>query len=230
MPLAVLWLAMLPAAAAAQTVTTTFRGSVVSVEPATRAAIGGTAAVDLTSHLAVGLDADYFGISDWARTVSVAGTLAVALARDGWASPMVPYLIGGAGYHRQEFELGSTTILGPIDAVPPGTRFCPAPGRGPMAPGDTRFGPGECASGDLPRWGVNDLPAFYARRLGVLMVPDDQVWPERVFEDLAYTVGGGVRFRAGRVVLGPEVRLWIATHDGHTRPSALFGGTVGYRF
>jgi hypothetical protein len=216
--------------AGAQGVTVSFRANIVSAQPTTSGSIGGSFVYEATRHVAVAVDADYISVSDWAETFSLTGSVMVAPGHDGWSGDVVPYVLGGVGYHRFSVDLGSPRLLGPIGpGVPVGDRFCAGRGMG--------FGPGAGSSvggmctGAQQTWGVGDLPEFYARRLGDLVVPASRRWPTRVFGDPAITAGGGIRIAVSdKVIVAPEARLWIVVANGHARTSGLFGATVGYRF
>lgn len=230
--LAAVLLATASLAQAQQPLTVSFRASVVTSQPETRGAVGASLTFRVNRHVAVGGDADYQSLAAWYRTFVVTGTVHVAPFGDGWDEAVVPYFFGGAGYHRLQVELADERLLGSIDAsVAPGEQYCPSRGRGPGA--GTRLGPdeGPCATGTLPGWGVGDLPEFYGRRLGVLVVPSSRRWPEREFGDLVYTLGAGARIHSsGRLVISPEARLWLVVADGRVRSSGLFGVTVGFQF
>ena len=73
---------------------------------------------------------------------------------------------------------------------------------------------------------ADDLPDFYARRLG----PGDQSG-DRHFSDPVVALGAGLRIGGqGPWFLQPEARVWVAVADGRTSTSGLFGIAVGYRF
>jgi hypothetical protein len=87
------------------------------------------------------------------------------------------------------------------------------------------------ADPQMGRWGVGDLPEFYAARLGPLVVPASRRWDDRTFNDPAMVVGGGVRIAASeRMFVQPEARIWIVAAGGRTRTSGLFGISAGFRF
>jgi len=216
--------------AGAQTMTVSFRASVVSARPTTTGSVGASFAYEATRHVAFAADADYFRISDWANTFSLTGSVMVAPGHDGWSADVVPYVLGGVGYHRLSADLGSPRLLGPIGPqVAVGSQYCAGGGMG-MGPGMGSPIGGTCGAGQQT-WGVGDLPEFYARRLGTLVVPADRRWPTRVFNDPAITAGGGVRIAlTPAFVVAPEARVWIVMANGHAHTSGLFGATVGYRF
>jgi len=224
-------LATAGSAEAQQPLTVSFRASVVTSQPETRAAIGASVTLRLSRHLALGGDVDYHALADWHRTIVATGALYVAPFGDGWDESVAPYFFGGAGYHRLTVDLADARLLGSIDAsVATGDEFCPARGRG-RGNGIRLDDDGPCSTGARTVWGAGDLPDFFARRLGVLTVPASRRWPEREFGDLVYTLGGGARIHSGaRLVIAPEARLWLVVADGHVRSSGVFGVTVGFQF
>ena len=219
------------AVANAQGTTISVRGMIVSADPATRGAVGAGATVELSRRVAVATEIDYFTISDWASTLTSTAILAVAFGADGWEQRAVPYVFGGGGVQRARISLGSSRVFGTIpDAIDTGAQFCAARGTGPGSAPIVAIAPG-CESGASAGWGIGDLPEFYGRRLEIVFVPGDRVWPDKVFFDPVMTAGGGVRMQAGENwVIGPEARIWIVFAEGQRRVSGLFGATLGYRF
>jgi hypothetical protein len=223
-------LAAWPATVRAQ-VSVAFRASVVPSQPEIQAALGATVTFEVTPRVALAGDIDYYNHASWATTTAVTGSVSVAVGPGGWSASAVPYVFAGGGYHRLSVDLASSHVLGPIGSqVRAGDVFCPAPGMGMgMGPGP---GPAACGSGSPAGvWGFNELPDFYARRLGPLVVPATGVWPSHAWNDAALTAGGGIRLlSAGGVVVQPEVRIWVVMAGGHARTSGLLGASIGYRF
>jgi hypothetical protein len=157
----------------------------------------------------------------------------VAVGPFGWTDTFVPFVVGGAGVHRANIDLFDRRLLGPIDeSFMPGDAFCPGRGTGPGAGPGSGFGDGSCLGGAAARsWGVGDLPEYYARRLGALVVPADRRWPTRSFTDPAVTAGGGFHVHVGEhLVLQPEARVWITIAEGDTRTAGVFSVLAGYGF
>jgi hypothetical protein len=135
--------------------------------------------------------------------------------------------------HRASIDLADARLLGAIGSgVGAGRTYCPDRGTG-VGPGPAAgFGNGPCLPGAaVERWGVGDLPDFYASRLGPLVVPGDRRWADRTFTDPVWTAGVGLHLHAGRhLVLQPEARVWVITANGHRRSAGAFGIAVGYGF
>jgi hypothetical protein len=208
------------------------RASLLAARPAPSAALGGGVSRDLTDRLAVEGDLVYFTRGRWATAWTGTGALRIALGPFGWTDPAVPFVVAGGGVQRATIDLADPRLLGPIaSSWTPGAVFCPDRGMGPGVGPGTGFGDGPCTADALGHWGVGELPDFYARRLGPLVVPADREWPDRSFVDPAVTFGGGLHLHVGRhLVLQPEVRVWTVIADGRTRTSALLGVTAGYGF
>jgi len=224
-----------PAGADAQPanpLTAAVRANVAPSEAGTSAMVGASLTYALTERLAVEAEAVYFSTSHLASTWGLALDALVAVGRDGWSGHAVPYAVAGIGFERATIRLSGSRLLGAIPpGVSPGSRFGPT--SGPAGPRHGGAGPlpGCPAEPGVPPWGVGDLPDFYARRLGVLVVPEDGRWPTRRFTDPVVTLGGGVRVGGtGGLFLQPEARLWLALSGDDADATGLFGLTVGYRF
>jgi hypothetical protein len=185
-----------PAAAQSESGTTALvRASLLAARPAPSAALGGGLSRDLTERLAVEGEILYFTRGRWATALTATGGVRVAVGPFGWSDTAVPFVTGGVGVQRATVSLADPRLLGPIaQAWQPGDVFCPDPGSGPgPGPGSGfgfGFGEGPCATSPTGHWGVGELPEFYARRLGALVVPADREWPDRAFVDPALTFGG----------------------------------------
>ncbi|MEZ5320223.1 MAG: hypothetical protein R2752_22665 [Vicinamibacterales bacterium] len=228
-----------PSIAAAQSshpVSAAFRAGIVPSDAGTSAAVGGLVMLELSDRVAIEGEATYVTQARWSSTVTLGASALVAVSGH-WSDAVVPFVGGGLAYHRATVTLADPRLLGAIPAgVQAGDRFCAGPGGGGplgMGPGSGMgVGGNACVAGaGLGLWGAGDLPDFYARRLGVLVVPGDRRWPDRTFGDPAITASFGVRFNTdGRFFVQPEARLWIVLADGRSRTSGLFGATAGYRF
>jgi hypothetical protein len=226
-------LAVWPAAVRAQTVSVAFRANVVPSQPELQVALGATVTLEMTRRLAVTGDLDYYNHASWATTIAATGAVSFAVGAGGWSAAAVPYVFAGGGYHRLSADLGSSHVLGPVGSqAQAGQVFCPAPGKGPAEGPGPGFGQGPCATGPgVGSWGVNELPDFYARRLGALVVPANREWPSHTWNDPVATAGAGVRLvSAGGFLVQPEARVWIVVAGGRTRTSGLIGASIGYRF
>jgi hypothetical protein len=233
--LLILTAAAWPATALAQPnfgTTAIVRASLIAARPAPAAALGGGLSRDLTEHLALEGDVVYFTRGRWATALTATAALRIAVAGFGWSDAAVPFVVAGGGVQRASIDLADTRLLGPIGAAfQPGDVFCPDRGTGPGAGPGSGFGDGPCAADPVGHWGVGELPDFYARRLGSLVVTAEREWPDRSFVDPATVFGGGVHLHVGRhVVVQPEVRVWTVFASGRTRTSALIGVTAGVGF
>jgi hypothetical protein len=226
----------LPVAAAAQsTFGTTFTGraSVLAADPAPSAALGVGLSRDLTERVAVEGELVFFTRGRWSSALTATGAVRVVVGPYGWSDTAVPFVVGGVGIQRATIRLADPRLLGAIGETPwqPGDVFCPDRGTGAGPGPGSGFGDGPCAAAPTGHWGVGELPDFYARRLGPLVVPADRTWPDRSFVDPAVTIGAGVHFHVGlHLVLQPEVRTWTVIASGRTRTSAILGMVAGYSF
>ena len=216
----------------AQQVTISARAGLLSAGVVPSAVLGANLAVDLTNRVAVEGEVLYFTKARWASATAATGAVRVAVGPFGWADTFVPFVVGGAGVHRASIDLFDRRLLGPIDAAStPGQAFCPSRGSGPGAGPGSGFSGAPCSPGAAATWGVGDLPEYYARRLGTLVVPADRRWPTRSFVDPAVTAGGGFHVHVGdRLVLQPEARIWITMAEGNTRTAGVFSVLAGYGF
>ena len=207
--------------------TASVHGGASSSEAGTRAVVGGALTWRVTERVEVEVAPTWFTGGRWSRAFVASAAARMALGRGGWADPVVPFLSAGAGFHRATVTLADPRVLGPIPGdVPSGASFCAGSGRGPGT--GVPLG-GSCAAGQS--WGVGDLPDFYSRRLGTLVVPADRQWPDRTFQDPAFMFGGGVRIGGDSgLFIQPEARVWMVVADGRTRASALGGIAVGIAF
>jgi hypothetical protein len=225
----------MPGAARAQSefgTTAIVHASVVAARPATSAALGVGLSRDLTERLAIEGDVVYFTRGRWATALTATGAARIAVGPFGWSDTAVPFILAGGGVQRATIDLADPRLLGPMaSAWQPGDVFCPDRGTGPAPGAGSGFGQGPCAANPIGHWGVGELPDFYARRLGPLVVPAGGEWLDRSFVDPALTIGGGLHLHVGRhLVVQPEVRMWTVIADGRTRTSALIGVVAGYGF
>jgi hypothetical protein len=209
-----------------------FVGGFGSTTSTTGAALGGSILFDLNDRTSLEAEGVYLDRGSGASALSATGSLLVNLlpARER----IVPYAAAGAGFYRASFDLASPQLLGPVGPqFSPGSTVCPGPGTG-VGPGPgAGFGPGTgtCPATVAGYWGVGQMPGFYGRRLGPLVVPAGGMWAARTFTDPAFGLGGGVRFHINdRLMVRPDIRALTVFADGDTRTMAVFGVNVGYRF
>lgn len=131
----------------------------------------------------------------------------------------MPYLAGGGGVYRASFDLDDPRYPGRF-----GQQMGPQFGPGMMFdPAAFGAGDGVCPCGELPQ--------FYARRLGSLVVPASGVWGVRTFADPAVSFGGGARLElTERLFLRPDARVLVVAAAGDTYTLGLVTIQVGYRF
>jgi hypothetical protein len=124
---------------------------------------------------------------------------------------VVPYITGGVGMYRASLDLGAPRFFG---------------GRA------GQFGPGTALCGGTGVCPYGEIPAFYARRLGIVTVPPAGAgWPTRAFTDPAFHVGAGTRIEvAPRLFLRPELRGLFVVGDGDVHSLGAASVAFGYRF
>ncbi len=226
----------LPIAVTAQTTfgtTLTGRASVLAADPAPSAALGAGLSRDLTERVAVEGELVFFTRGRWSSALTATGAVRIVVGPYGWSDTSVPFVVAGVGIQRATVRLADPRLLGAIAETPwqPGDVLCADRGTGPGAGPGSGLGDGPCTAAPTGHWGVGELPEFYARRLGPLVVPADRAWPDRSFVDPAVTVGAGLHFHVGlHLVLQPEVRTWTVIAGGRTRTSAILGMVAGYSF
>ena len=207
-------------------------GGAGSTTSTTGVALGGSVLFDLNDRASLEAQGTYLDRGAGADAVSVSGSLLVNLisARER----VVPYAAAGGGVYRTSFDLANPAFLGPMDTpFGSGSAVCPAPGTGFGSGPGAGFGPGPgtCPATVAGHWGVGQMPGFYARRLGPMVVPAGGVWEARSFTDPAMSVGGGLRFNVNEhLMVRPDIRALVVFADGDTHTMAVFGVNVGYRF
>jgi hypothetical protein len=188
---------------------------------------GATVVYDLNERWSVEGQGAWLGRGSGADAFTVTGNVLVNLLPLG--RRVVPYAAAGGGVYRASFDLGHRRLMGAV-AGPfgPGSEFCPSPGAGYMRGPGSGFG--DCtAPGGF--WGVGEMPGFYGRRLGMMMVPAGGVWSTRRFIDPAVSFGGGVRLNlASHLELRPDARAIVVLDGGRRYTVGVFGVNLGYRF
>lgn len=191
--------------------------------------LGGTIVYDLSDRLSVEGQGAWFRRGSGAEAMSLNGSVLINLLPLGGA--VVPYAAIGGGMYHASFDLAHARLLGAIQGpFAAGDQFCPSPGIGYMH----RLGPGfgDCVVDATSEWwGVGRMPDFYARRLGMLVVPAEGRWGSRTFTDPAVSVGGGVRLNLARhLEVRPDARAIVVFDGGRSHTVGLFGVNIGYRF
>jgi hypothetical protein len=209
-----------------------FLGGAASTEDVTGAVLGASLLFDVNDRIGIEGEATYLDRGAGVDAVSVSGSLFVNLLPSH--RRIVPYAAGGGGLYRASFDLNSGYLFGPWGSqFSPGTTICAAPGTG-VGPGPGAgfgSGTGMCPAETAGYIGVGRMPAFYGRRLGPMVVPDEGMWSKRAFTDPAATVGGGVRFHVSdRLMVRPDLRARFIFGDGDTHVMAVFAINLGYRF
>jgi hypothetical protein len=183
----------------------------------TGAALGGSFLHNLTERLSLEGAAAYLDRGAGASALHVNASLLVHLLPQ--TGKYVPYLAGGGGVYRASFDLDDGRYLGRL-----GRQMGPQFGPGMMV---DLFGFG-AEDGVCP---CGDLPQFYARRLGSLVLPASGVWGERSFTDPAVSFGGGARLElTPGLFLRPEARALVVAADGDTYTVGLFTLQIGVLF
>ncbi len=167
-----------------------------------------------------------------AHGIELTGTTLVTIARSERAAP---YIAVGGGLYRARFDLGDTRFLGRMGSeFAAGTRFVPIQGThgfGMMGVGPTFNGNIWTGAWTGPTFTSNQMPMFYANRLGQMMIPSDGRWGMRSFTDPALTLGGGIRIDlTDRLYVRPDVRALVvfASSDRLVLTNMVVG--LGYRF
>lgn len=164
---------------------------------------------------------------------------------------VAPYVAAGGGLYRAMFDLANQRLFGMMaSGVPAGSQLVPLesgqgwgamPGAGMMGgwPAGQSFGPGWMMGGfgwnnstvTGPTFAGNQMPMFYARRMGALTTPGDGRWHMQGFTDPAVSFGGGVNVAlTDSLYVRPDFRALtiIGGGDTYTIGSATF--SLGYRF
>lgn len=189
---------------------------------------GATVVYDINERWSVEGQGAWLGRGSGADAFSLTGSVLVNLLPLG--RRVVPYAAAGGGLYRASFDLGHARLMGAIaGSVGPGNEFCPSPGTGYMrGPGN---GFGDCTAPGAGFWGVGEMPGFYGRRLGMMVVPAGGGWSTRSFTDPTVSVGGGVRLNlASHLELRPDARAIVVLDGGSSYTVGVFGVNIGYRF
>ena len=210
---------MIPAAASAQAPTATewhygsaltlFGGGAVPNDNL-RGAAGGSIAWEFTPRFS--LDAMGLWFSPSHHDDVVFGSVGARYALMGGRT-VAPYVSAGVGLYRASFRMDSEMRLGAYTppANYPSTMMSWSPMQWNDAMGST-------------------MPEFYRRRMPTGM--DGRFLEGRqTFDDLAFRLGGGAEFFAGRhVSIRPEVQVIIVTDRRHAEVVPLFGLHLAYHF
>ncbi len=157
-------------------------------------------------------------------------------------SRAVPYVAVGGGLYRASFDLGNNRFFGTMDSqYPAGTQMVPIQGTtgygmmgggyygpagmmGSWNPGTQGFWPG-------PTFTLDQMPMFYANRLGPMAVPEGGTWSMRSFTDPAITIGGGLSANlTEHLFVRPDARALVVFGDGDSYTVGLMSFSFGYRF
>jgi hypothetical protein len=209
--------------------TAAFIGGGVATSSTAGPLIGGTFVFDVNTRVSLEGQGAWLGRGSGSDALTLNGSLLVSLLPLG--RRVVPYAAVGGGLYRASFDLGNRRLLGLVGADHgPGTRFCPSPGSGYMRGSGPNWA--NCAvDGTAGLWGVGRMPQFYARRLGMLVVPMGRMWEPRTFTDPAVTFGGRVCLNLARhIELRPDARGIVIVDGGSSYTVGVFGVNIGYRF
>lgn len=191
---------------------------------------GATFVYDINERLSVEGQGAWMKRGPGGDAVAVTGNVLVNLLPLG--RRVVPYAAAGGGLYRASFDLAHTRLMGTIGRTfAPGSEFCPSPGSGYMRGPGFGSGFGDCTAPGAGYWGVGEMPGFYGRRLGAMMVPAGGAWGTRTFTDPALTLGGGVRFNlASHLEVRPDARAIVVFDGRDAYTVGMFGVNLGYRF
>ena len=180
----------------------------VSGNSQTGASIGGTVSVDVARWATIEGNGSYLDRGGGADAVALHLSLLAALPTTG--RRVSPYVVGGAGIYRASFDLGAPRFFGGLGQYGPGVSLC--------------GGTGACPYGQMP--------GFYGRRLGAVIIPVGNAgFGTRTFTDPAFSAGAGARVElASHLFLRPEARALFVRGGGLTHTLGTFSCAFGYRF
>jgi len=204
-----------------------------SASPNTGVVVGGSLLLDVTDIVSIEGHGAFFdrGRGAHAATASAGVLINLRSSRE----ELVPFVSAGGGLYHSSFDLSHVRFLGmPNGQLPAGTSACPMSGTGAgfgRGPGHM-YGPGDgTCTGAAGYGGVGQLPEFFARRLGTLMVPSGNEWGRRNFTDPAMYAGVGLRVNASaHVLMRIDGRALIVLRNRNTYTLGVFTAQVGYRF
>lgn len=193
---------------------------------------GFTLASDATNRVAVEGRGLVLQRGSGAHGFELTGAALFSVARHRRAAP---YVAIGGGVYRASFALGDARLLGQMESqFASGTRFVPVRGMsgfGMMTGGMTFNGGIWTGPWSGPTSSANQMPMFYANRLGQMTIPQDGHWGMRSFTDPALTVGGGIRIDlTSRVYVKPDVRALVVFANGDRLVLTTMVMAIGYRF
>ena len=157
-------------------------------------------------------------------------------------SRAVPYVAVGGGLYRASFDLGNSRFFGMMGSqYPAGTQMVPLQemaGYGVMGGGYYgpagmmgSWNPDTQGSWPGPTFTLDQMPMFYANRLGAMTVPENRMWGMRSFTDPAITIGGGLNANlTERLFLRPDARALVVFGNGDSYTIGLLSFSFGYRF
>lgn len=178
----------------------------------------------VTRQLGVELAGGFLMRGSGARAWNATGSLVIGLTDPTRRS--VPFVTIGGGVYGAWFDLGNPRFFG-------GAMRQVAPGAGLMWSGSGHQFMMQGMSGYGPAFAfnVNDMPQFYARRLGTMTVPADGRWGTRNFIDPAVVLGGGLRVQVTpHMTVRPDVRAIVVVSGGHSYTTTIVGVDLRYRF
>lgn len=198
----------------------------------TGGSVGGTLTFDVTDRVAVEGRGIYMQRGRGSTGLELTGTMLLHIAPSERATP---YVALGGGLYRARFDLGADRFLGHMGTqFAAGTRFVPIRGMsgfGMMNTGMTFTGNIWTDAWTGPRFDGNQMPMFYANRVGQMMVPADGRWGMRSFTDPALTLGGGIRLDiTDRISVRPDLRALIAFANSDRLVLTTMAVGFGYRF
>lgn len=196
------------------------------------ATVGATLALDVTPR--VGVEARGLWLDRGVGTS--AGELTANVLVDLLtARPAVPYLVAGGGVYHARFDLDRRQLFGDMAGqFAPGSRMVPINGTsnfGMMGANESYGGHMWNGSCEGATYTAPQMPAFYANRMGQMVVPSNGMWGMRGFTDPAVSLGGGVRMNlTERIWLRPEARALFVLADGSSYTVGTFSFGLGLKF
>lgn len=222
--------------AAGSPVSVSFGSGAVSTSSATRVTFAGAINVQISDRASIEGETRYLDRGPGADGLAATGTFLVDLMKP--QSRVVPFAMVGGGIYRASFDMNHPAFMGdrwmqfmptaqfrPWTPVMPGSGFMhgapviPVPVI-PSAMHQAGYG-----------YGFQQMPMFYASRMGAMTIPQGGMWERRSFTDPAMAIGGGVRLRdIGHLTLRADARALVLFANGDTHTLGVFGFNVGYRF
>lgn len=196
------------------------------------AAAGLQLTFDMTDRLVLEAEGGHLGGRNGAGGMS--GTVALLVNLVPAGGKTVPYLVVGGGLYGASFDLDRDRFFRRVsEEYPEGTRMIPITGMGGFGMMQGSYNGPTMWTGPWTGNTVSPdhMPAFYANRLGQMMVPGSGGWGMRSFNDPAISLGAGVRLEVSpRFFVRPDARALVVIANGTTYTVGVMTIGLGYRF